>query len=331
MGINYECKLCNYETSKKGNYSRHVGSVKHHKKVRELNNLSDETIQLYPKDIPIVSQLYPKIGKNEPILDYKKVSKKVNSDYKCDTCGSSFTKANNLARHYKACMARNKIKEENSKLKNKVDDLEDYIDLLKSDLVYYKNLIKDAGVGSGAKVKITTNVQSLIVSKHEDAPALEYSKPNILQFDSDDNHKNALFLINRFRDNTFARFVGKCIVAAYKKEDPDEQSLWSTDANRLTMFIKKMMADDNSKWISDKKGVQTMKYIVDPLLKRIKTMLFNYNEFMYPQLKKMPCHEVEYYNNILLKGRELVHHIDEDKVGDEILKYIAPRLTYEIK
>jgi len=327
----YNCNLCNFSSKNKADYSRHERSKKHQKKVSELNNLSNESIQLYPKGIPIVSQLYPQMSKNESILCDKKVNEGAKQEHKCDTCGSLFTKANNLARHYKACIARNKIKEENSKLKNKVDDLEDYIDLLKSDLIYYKNLIKDAGVGSGAKVKITTNVQSLIVSKHEDAPALEYSEPNILQFDSDDNHKNALFLINRFRDNTFARFVGKCIVAAYKKEDPDEQSLWSTDANRLTMFIKKMMADDNSKWISDKKGVQTMKYIVDPLLKKIRTMLFNYNEFMYPQLKKMLCHEVEYYNVILLKGRELVHHIDEDKVGDEILRYMAPRLTYEIK
>jgi len=342
MGKIYECKICNYTTSDKSNHSRHTKSIRHKKKVSEISNLKNNEFQLYPKDIPIVSQMYPKNGKNDQNSTNKKVSKAIKSEYKCESCGSLFTKANNLSRHYKSCFERKRIELENSELKHKLEEkdreyrmkfemLEDQLDLMKSDLIYYKNLIKDAGVGSGARVKITTNVQSLIVNKHDDAPAIEYVEPNILQFDSKDAHQNSLFLVNRYKDGTFTRFIGKCIVAACKKEDPDEQSIWSTDANRLTMFIKKMMADDDSKWISDKKGIQTTKYLIDPILKKIKEMLIKYNDHIFSQIKNMPQHEVDYYNDIMLNCRELVHFIEHEKLADEILRYMAPRLTYEIK
>lgn len=210
----------------------------------------------------------------------------------------------------------------------KLQSKEEKIELLESDLIYYKNLIKTAGVGSGTK--ITNNVQSLIVTNHDDAPAIDYAKPNLLKFNSKDAHENSLFLVNRYKDNTFTMFVGKCIVAACKKENPDDQSVWATDANRLTMFIKKMM-DDESKWISDKKGVQTTKYLINPILKKIKEMLIDYNKYLYSQVSKLPQHEVDYYNDIMIHCRELVHFIEHEKLADEILRYMAPRLTYEIK
>jgi len=331
MTVKYNCSICNYETSKKGNYSRHIGSVKHQKKVGEINNLNSNinprSLPDRPRSLPDRPRS-PKMSKNEEI-------------YECDLCGLKCSRYSSLVRHKNSCSNKkvaelvNKLNEKTKehdiaiRIKDKELDLKDnQIDELKSDLIYYKNLIKTAGVGSGAK--ITTNVQSLIVSKHDDAPAIEYAKPNLLKFNSKDSYENSLFLINRYKDNTFTMFVGKCIVAACKKEDPDEQSIWSTDANRLTMFIKKMM-DDDSKWISDKKGVQTTKYLINPILKKIKEMLIDYNKHLYSQINKLPQHEVDYYNDIMIHCRELVHFIEHEKLADEILRYMAPRLTYEIK
>jgi len=322
----YTCITCEYSTSDRGNYHRHTKSKRHLKKVSEINNDKQNTVLKYPK-ISTNIHKYPKIDKQK-------------SEYVCKFCNLICARANSLNKHLKTCSVSmvekykrefdNKLKEAEKEYRLKYEYQEDQIDLLKSDLIYYKNLIKDSGVGNGTKVKITTNVQSLIVSNHENAPALEYSEANILQFDSTDAHENSLFLINRYKDNTFTRFVGKCIVAACKKEDPDEQSVWATDANRLTMFIKKMM-DNDSKWISDKKGIQTTKYLINPILKKIKEMLIRYNRHIYSRINKMPQHEVDYYNDIMIHCRELVHFIEHEKLADEILRYMAPRLTYEIK
>jgi len=331
----YNCNLCNFSSKNKADYSRHERSKKHQKKVGEITTLKNQ----HKTSAPQITPDHPRSPQITPEFENEK--KIVNNV--CSFCGLKCSRHSSLVRHEKNCSIaivekyKNKLEEKDAQLKSKENEyrtkyemLEDQLDLLKSDLIYYKNLIKDAGVGSGAKVKITTNVQSLIVSKHEDAPALEYVKSNILQFDSNDAYKNSLFLVNRYKDGTFTRFVGKCIVAACKKEDPDEQSIWSTDANRLTMFIKKVM-DDDSKWVSDKKGVQTTKYLIDPILKKIKEMLIDYNKHMYTQVGKLPQHEVNYYNDIMLHCRELVHFIEHEKLSDEILRYMAPRLTYEIK
>jgi len=334
MDKTYKCKICNYSTSDKSNYSRHTKSIRHMKKVSEINDSKN--------DNTLAPQLH--LNNPQPHLNtphYKDHNKstmdketKIKSKYECKYCETAFKRLDNLNRHSKVCSER-VVYELKRKLEDKDKELDlamrlkdDKIELLESDLIYYKNLIKTAGVGSGAK--ITTNVQSLIVNKHDDAPAIEYAKPNLLKFNSKDAYENSLFLVNRYKDNTFTMFVGKCIVAACKKEDPDEQSVWATDANRLTMFIKKMM-NDESKWISDKKGVQTTKYLINPILQRIKEMLIDYNKHLYSQVGKLSQHEVDYYNDIMINCRELVHFIEHEKLADEILKYMAPRLTYEIK
>jgi len=339
MVTKYICNICNYETSKRSNYSRHIGSLKHQKKVVEGKNIvnyEDSKLPTISSKVPTISSKLPFSTENE-----QKLGEKMGDKYVCEFCGTGYSRSSSLWKHKNKCYKKkiediqNEYKAKESKLINKENEYilklelkDDKIELLESDLIYYKNLIKTAGVGSGAK--ITTNVQSLIVSKHDDAPAIEYAKPNLLKFNSKDAYENSLFLVNRYKDNTFTMFVGKCIVAACKKEDPDEQSVWSTDANRLTMFIKKMM-DDDSKWISDKKGVQTTKYLINPILQKIKEMLIDYNKHLYSQISKLPQHEVDYYNDIMIHCRELVHFIEHEKLADEILKYMAPRLTYEIK
>jgi len=333
----YKCDVCNYATSDRGNYYRHTKSKRHLKKVGEDNNKNIVNIKTAPQNAPDHPRS-PQITKK--LTNMKKLDSNV-----CNFCGLECARASSLVRHEKICSERvvyelrkeleNKDKQFNLAIKNKekelnvkIEMLENYNDELKSDLIYYKNLIKTAGVGSGTK--ITNNVQSLIVTNHDNAPALEYAKPNLLKFNSKDAHENSLFLVNRYKDNTFTMFVGKCIVAACKKENPDDQSVWATDANRLTMFIKKMM-DDESKWISDKKGVQTTKYLINPILQKIKEMLIDYNKYLYSQVGKLPQNEVDYYNDIMIHCRELVHFIEHEKLADEILRYMAPRLTYEIK
>jgi len=319
MGKTYECKICNYITSDKSNHSRHTKSNRHKKKVVEAEQLIKEDNLISPPNLPKSSQISQNISNSTK-----------NDDYLCMFCGMKCTRSSSLWKHQNTCSGR-KVNELNNIIKikdNNINNLKYHVNELKEDLEYYKNLVKNAGVGNGTK--ITNNVQSLIVSKHEDAPAIEYAKPNLLKFNSKDAHENSLFLVNRYKDNTFTMFVGKCIVAACKKEDPDEQSIWATDANRLTMFIKKVM-DNDSKWISDKKGVQTTKYLISPILQKIKEMLIDYNKHLYSQISKLPQYEVDYYNDIMINCRELVHFIEHDKLADEILRYMAPRLTYEIK
>ena len=54
----------------------------------------------------------------------------------------------------------------------------------------------------------------------------------------------------------------------YKKNDPSEQSIWNSDTSRLTFLIKDIVGD-KSEWVTDKKGVKLIKYVIKPVLELI--------------------------------------------------------------
>ena len=67
------------------------------------------------------------------------------------------------------------------------------------------------------------------------------------------------------------------LINCYKKEDPYEQSIWSTDTTRYTFIIKDIV-EQNEKWIRDSKGGKITKYIVEPVLKKISELCGKYIE-----------------------------------------------------
>ena len=58
-----------------------------------------------------------------------------------------------------------------------------------------------------------------------------------------------------FERNNLPEILGKAIVEEYKKDDPNDQSMWSSDVSRLTFIVKSVMGKSKSKWVSDKNGV----------------------------------------------------------------------------
>ncbi len=127
------------------------------------------------------------------------------------------------------------------------------------------------------------------------------------------------------------KFIGNYIITAYKKENPEKQSLWNTDSSRLTFVIKELITNKSSKWKVDKKGVKTKKYLINPTLEYIKKMLENENISL---IKKM---EDTYRNNleeIIEKVRiiaDINKNIKDGILSNEILKFISPHFYFDDK
>lgn len=99
----YNCKICNFITSLKSNYSRHLKTNKHMSNIGNIGVKSNEVSQSITK----VSQ-EEKIGINKyhksitrGITEVSQSITNQNNEYSCNVCNKKFTKKNNLYRHKK--------------------------------------------------------------------------------------------------------------------------------------------------------------------------------------------------------------------------------------
>ena len=95
--VNYECKLCNYITIRKSNYSKHLKTKKH---LSNYNNSEDKVVKSSKKDHK-KTILGPFSTTKETILGPQKDHFETNSDFFCEFCEKSFKNKTHLYRHQK--------------------------------------------------------------------------------------------------------------------------------------------------------------------------------------------------------------------------------------
>ena len=125
--VEYECKRCGYITNRKGNMKNHLNRKNPCKVV--LEDISIETLKnLYDLNF------YENILKNpQKILKNPQKSLKNPPFFEencliCHFCEKSFSRSDNLNRHFKSCKKKNKIEQLTlTKMENKIIELEETI------------------------------------------------------------------------------------------------------------------------------------------------------------------------------------------------------------
>ena len=123
----------------------------------------------------------------------------------------------------------------------------------------------------------------------------------------------------------------KFIVSYYKKEDPSEQSIWSSDVSRLTYIIKEFLDSKKSVWNHDYKGIKVKFSIINPILQHIKTKIEEYWINNIKKITKAKVNELEKYNMIYITLVKIKKDIKNDVLSYEILKFIAPYFSMDKK
>jgi len=311
--MEFNCNLCNYSTNDKFNYSRHQKSKKHQEKV---------------KQVPLISAIIPVQS------SYISLEK-----YVCQFCNHSYTNAGNLSKHKQSCSEKssyiNTIKELKDQLSKKDVDIvkeiahKDEIVKTKDEMILFlahenKNLKTMLNCAGTVVEKSMSNLGYL--NKHyPNAPALEYIKdiPDLHEDLSEDNVVDNI--IYEYKNHTLTSFIGNLIIKDYKKTDPTQQSLWNSDADRLTYMIRSLLANESIQWEVDKKGINTTKYIIKPITDYIKKQLENYIktcEVSRSQKTKKIMGSV--YK--MADCRIVIMSIDTGELAGGILKYISPYL-----
>ena len=301
----FTCKLCNYSTSNKANYNKHCNTKKHKEKSKEESEL---VVQKIPEE-------HLKNTSKAPHDQEHNV-------HKCEYCGNNFSRTSSLTKHYKRCSMQNNLLLKNKNYEKELQheqelhkkDIEQK-EMYKKEMEYYKEMLNIAG----GMVQKTVSALTYIVSNYEDAPSIqdiEFDQIRHIKDKPDDILISEIFY--QYNNNKLGKYIGDAIVKVYKSDDPMKQSIWNTDTSRSTYLLKKIIYDDKSKWIVDKRGVDTTECIIVPVVKKIRELAIEYQQNIDD------CEDtskIMIVNDVFVR---LVADIDNKSIHKDILKYMSP-------
>ncbi|ARF11661.1 hypothetical protein Klosneuvirus_2_97 [Klosneuvirus KNV1] len=306
--MKYNCENCNYETNDKSNYNRHLKSVAHLHVNANIN-----------------SKLTLTVNSDRP------------SKFQCPKCDKTFTSAPGLSRHKNKFCKIDVIKDQIRDELKKEQELE--LELKKKDLeIEYKNKLLEKADKDNRELKqyiktakpATTyniSIKKMIQQTYPDAPHLD--KLDDYSILHDDDTEFVQDLIYYSQKNRVHKYLGDIVIKYYKKDDPKDQSLWSTDSSRLKYIIKELFTTNNSYWSEDDKGLKINKYIIDPLLKYIHEYIRLKIDDMDDEIrmsKAFECIEISKKQSAL----STIHiQIQNGTLKESIIKYIAPFFRFK--
>jgi hypothetical protein len=294
---NFLCKLCKKKYSTKMDFLEHQANCSRRKNVENVENVDIESIE---------GDDYTSIETNKDVL---------------------ITPQNAL----KIEKYKNKLIQKNIIISSKDELLEHY----KQELNYMRGMLDTAGGMANKAVGSLTH----IVNNYENAPPLEKAKiSHVLKIKNINNsYKNKkekeMMIIEQvfseYNHGTIGQYIGDIIISMYKKKDPELQSMWATDTSRLTYLIKKQ-ENKNSRWVVDKKGVETMKYVIDPIIQKIKELarmyLDNNPPIKYDDISSIDMEKIATIEKTYMS---LINDIDDRKIHQKVLKYISSHFYFD--
>lgn len=284
--MKYICNICNYSSDKKSNYEHHLESQKH--------------ILLIGS-----SKIVPELSENNE----SKVKEDINNCLKCKYCDGLFKRQSNLSKHYNTCVVRKDTVElEKIKAQTSIEEIK---------------FLKQTVVTAGSIMQTSSNSLNFLIKNYNDAPVLKSLPDYSIMHQNEEMNQFIKDLLFYYRKKDLHRYLGDFVVKNYKKDDPNEQSIWNSDTSRLTYMVRDIIKSKKN-WFTDKKGIKTTSYIIDPMLQYIKETM---NNFIKEQSKlieeDMPNDYINLCQDITLAGH-LILDVDNKTLAIDITKYIAP-------
>jgi len=345
------CKKCNYKTSNKSNYNKHLKSKKHNKNSNTSTHKED------------ISQISQKSTKKHMYL----------KKFICEYCDKNFSRIDSLHRHQKKCEMTKKIDDKDKK----IHDLEikmknEKINSLEEQLKYQRELTLSAGTIANKAITSQNQTLKFLNTYFSNAPALEgfdksfmvnyalncindksfeeendeYNYFNDFNEESDEiKEKIGSFLISLFINKLFINEMSELIIKYYKKEDEEEQSIWSTDCSRKNFYIrvKKIIKNKENKeiklsgtevWMYDPSGENVRNIIIRPLLDCVDIYIIAYQQILIKinmeHSYSLPAQKIIDNLEIIQKIAQFSLEIHDKIIEKELLKNIAPKLHLKI-
>ena len=325
--VNHMCNLCGYTTVKKCNYSRHMESTKHLRRVREIEELQSKI-----KKGPV----------NSPKTDQKNI---------CRYCGSVFKFLKGLNRHMDKCSRKldllvkyNKLTEDYERMRETITELKKTKKELTEDKKLltdkYETLIEKYDVKrdkleetliENAKVKNNPNMYSFIEDNYLETKYLdeiqESDVPRLKAFNSVlEQEQGKMEMCNILQHHsmhkTLKDYIGKILKDIYHRKDKSRQKFFVTDCSRLSYVIRDIV-DNELSWRRDNGGIILSKRIIKPILSYIRELLSNHmSDYLSYVLDIFPDDKLESVHRIQ-RLTHIITAIDDGKLSKNILKYLS--------
>ena len=305
--ISYECKKCNFTTSNKKDYSRHIRTAKHLK----LTNLTEKT----PKN---------------PI------------PFQCQSCGKLYKSRVGIWQHSKKCISMTAYNTEIAQFDTIHPDTNAFVDILKQHNDFKSLMVEQSKQMQDMQLEI--HHQQVENNKLQERliEAVKYSGNHIQN--QTINHNNQKFNLNFFLNTTckdamnMSEFIeninvnfkdieniGKdgyisgmtnMILSRIKDLDITKRPLHCTDLKRETMYIK-----DNDEWSKDSRENSKLRDMISIVAKQ------NYNTVPVWRKEHPECNVSDHpsYNLCMDMMRNIIGDvgIEQARLDNKVIKNLS--------
>jgi len=296
----YNCTSCNYRTNDRSNYAKHLKSNKHQKSMIEAESTFYKHLTT---------------SQNTKVLTYD-----------CQFCNAKYTRQSALTKHNQVCgLQKMKTQQLENEKQVEIEKLKTELELKNKEINKLENFIKTLKTNPTYNVSI----KKLVQTSYSNAPPL--AQLENYEVIHDKEFVDFVDEIISYNDQKILhKYIGDIIIKYYKKDNPEDQSLWNTDVSRLNYIIKEAMANNKSKWVDDINANRLKESIIQPLLQYIKSHIIKEQKIIHKEIKKATadrCIELTQKINSLAI---IQYEINNGTLENDIVKYISPSFRHLI-
>ncbi len=299
----FSCEKCNYYTSKKSSYAKHIESIKH-----KNNALTTKSNFYMPGDL--------------------------SKHYQCKNCDKIYNDRAGLWRHKKKCENNNntnKPSQDDMNMNFKQDDNMlingMFMDLMKQNQEFQKlimeqnkqiiELSKEKSITNNCSINNsnnkTFNLQVFLNEKCKDAL-------NINEFI--DSLKISLSDLENIGEKGFVDGISKIFVNGLKSLDIYKRPIHCSDLKRETMYLR-----EKNVWEKDTENKDGLKKAVKLIAHKNMLKVSDWKE-AYPQYKDASSKKNDQYLKILV-GSAGPYNQEDDLWYDKIIRNVAKEVTID--
>jgi len=340
---NYECKICDYNTFRKSDFTKHNSTAKH---IKALKNESLELIGI--KKLSIDQNLNE--SNNPDYISFNNIQQDIKNKHMCIQCNNEFKTQSGLWKHKKKCVIinnqgielqntfnhtaitpnlfmevlkqskelQNVLIEQNKELQNKL--LEKENKLLEKDniLIEQNNKIIE------------------LVSKPTNINSHNTNNQFNLQFFLNETCKDAMNImdfINSLKLTTddfettgklgFIDGISRIFIKELKKLETEKLPIHCTDLKRETVYIK-----DNNIWEKENEEKQKLKWSIDKIAQLNLNLIQDWQQ-KFPECRENNTKENEHFfklASVALGGRG---KDEEDKYREKIMRNVLKEVVLD--
>ena len=322
--IFFECNLCDYITSQKSHYEKHLGTLKHQNRsngnpmVTKVPK-SAEKCRIAKKDPLSVTPIFHRLSRHTP--------------YKCE-CGQEYKFKSGLSRHKKKCniTCEMVIPEPNEYTPDKKTDISDITESTILEVLKQNN----------AMIKENTELKCLMMeTQNKMCNLLEQGTHNMnshnktfnLNFFLNDTCKDAMNItdfvetlkirlqdLEKMGEIGYVNGLSNIIVNQLKNMDVASRPIHCTDIKREILYIK-----DEDKWDKEVEGHPKVKKVIQKIAHKNSKLMTQFKE-KYPEYNNSSSRVSDKYNKLLIETMGGKGDNEEEKVN-KIIKNVSKEIT----